>query len=78
VYVVKVVAGGVSDGRLLTGDRIRAINGEAVDSYQQTQDLLKSSGSQVTINAQRKCSAKNAPTVALPPGECCPCGVWIL
>ena len=65
---MKVVAGGASDGRLLTGDRIRAINGGAVESYQQTQTLLKSSGPQVLIDAQRKYSPKNAPTVALPPG----------
>ena len=66
---MKVVAGGASDGRLLTGDRIRAINGEPVESYQQTQALLKGSGPQIVIDAQRKYSPYNTSTVALPPGE---------
>ena len=67
VYVVKVVRGGASEGRLLTGDRVLSVNGKAAGNYQQTLAVLKSCGPQLTIEVQRKA----APTDNLPPGTCC-------
>lgn len=52
--MLKVVAGGVSDGQLLVGDRIRAINDRLVESYQQTLAVLRDSGPQVTIDVLRR------------------------
>lgn len=64
VFVLKVAATGASEGLLLMGDRIIAVNDQAVDSYKQTQTLLKSCGSQLTMDVQRKAT----PTEVLPAG----------
>jgi C-terminal processing protease CtpA/Prc len=68
VYVVKVTAGGVSEGQLLVGDKIRAINGAAVESYQHALALLRACGSQVTIDVRRK-DPPVAKDMTLPLGE---------
>ena len=54
MYVVKVVTGSVSDGELLVGDKVTAINDAAVESYRQTLDILKECGLQVSIDVQRR------------------------
>ena len=64
VYVVKVVAGSVSDGKLLVGDGVQAINGQAVKSYRHMLALLKDCGPQVVVDLQRS-PARNS---NLPPG----------
>ena len=51
--MARVITGSASDGRLLTGDEITAVNGEAVGSYQQIQALMKTCGSQVTVDVRR-------------------------
>ena len=66
VYVVKVVAGGVADHhQLLTGDRIRAVDGQPVNGYRETQALLQKCGSQLVIEVERKASTRST----LPPGN---------
>lgn len=65
MYVVKVVAGGVSDHEgLLVGDRIVLVNDQLVSSYKQTQTLLKTCGPQLVMEVKRKVSMDTI----LPPG----------
>ena len=68
---MKVVRGGASEGRLLTGDRVLSVNGKAAGSYQQTLAVLMSCGPQLTIEVQRKATPTATPTDNLPPGTCC-------
>lgn len=67
VYVVKVATNGASNGWLLNGDKIVAINGQSVESYSQTRALLKRCGSQLTIDIQRKITHSTEQEI-LPPG----------
>ena len=64
VYVVKVAAGSVSEGQLLVGDRVMAINNTAVKSYRQTLTILRDCGPQVAIDVQRR----GARDLSLPTG----------
>ena len=73
MYVVKIVAGGVSEGQLLVGDKLRAINGAAVKSYRQALATLRECGPQVTMDVQRR-NINNDPV--LPQGNCFHFSFW--
>lgn len=48
-----VVAGSVSEGEIMTGDQLMAINGVHLNNYRQTINLLRESD-QIIVELQRR------------------------